>query len=117
MATVVKNPPINAGDVGVLGSIPGSERSPGGGHGNPFQYSCLENPIGREVWGATLQSMGSQRVSWRRLSTCTHAHKHIHTQTLVMMGKLTRENTRITSEIVTYTIVNWHKGNNEFKDQ
>ena len=40
----VKNPPANAGDVGDAASIPGLGRSPGGGHGNPFQYSCLENP-------------------------------------------------------------------------
>jgi len=44
MVLVVKNPPTNAGD---RGSIPGSGRSPGGGHGNPFQYSCLENPMDR----------------------------------------------------------------------
>jgi len=40
---VVKNPPANAGDAGVVGSIPGLGRSPGGGNGNPLQYSCLEN--------------------------------------------------------------------------
>ena len=44
---VVKNPPANAGDVGDLGSIPGLARFPGGEHGNPLQYSCLENPHGR----------------------------------------------------------------------
>ena len=42
--SVVKNPPANAGDAG---SIPGSGRSPGEGNGNPLQYSCLENPMGR----------------------------------------------------------------------
>ena len=42
---VVKNPPANAGDIRDTGSIPGSGRSPGGGEGNPLQYSCLENPI------------------------------------------------------------------------
>ena len=46
MARVVKNPPANAGDRRDAGSIPGSGRSPGGGHGNSFQYSCLENPHG-----------------------------------------------------------------------
>ena len=40
--SVVKNPPANAGDIG---SIPGPGRSPGGGNGNPHQYSCLENPV------------------------------------------------------------------------
>ena len=48
MALVVKNPLANAGNGGGTGSIPGSERSPGGGHGNPLQYSCLENPMDRE---------------------------------------------------------------------
>ena len=46
MALVVKNPFANAEDVRDLGSIPGLERFPGGGHGNPLQYSCLENPHG-----------------------------------------------------------------------
>ena len=47
MGLVLKNPPANAGDVRVVGSIPRSERSPGGEHGNPLQYSCLENPRGK----------------------------------------------------------------------
>ena len=45
---------MNTGDVRAMGPIPGSERSPGGGHGNPFQYSCLENPKARGVWQATV---------------------------------------------------------------
>ena len=47
VALVVKNPPASAGDVRDLDSIPGSERSPGGGRGNPLQYSCLEKPMDR----------------------------------------------------------------------
>ena len=47
VALVVKNPPANSGDVRDLGSIPGFGRPPGGGHGNPLQYSCLENPHGQ----------------------------------------------------------------------
>ena len=47
MAPVVKNPPANAGDIRDTGSVPGSGRSPGGGHGNPLQYACLENPHGQ----------------------------------------------------------------------
>ena len=47
MALVVKNLPANAGDIRDVGSIPGSGRSPGVGHGNPLQYSCLENPKDR----------------------------------------------------------------------
>ena len=49
--SVIKNPPANARDVG---SIPGLERSPGGGHGNPLQYSCLENPLDEGTWEATV---------------------------------------------------------------
>ena len=44
---MVKNPRANAGDIRDEGSIPGLGRSPGGGHGNPLQYSCLENPMDR----------------------------------------------------------------------
>ena len=44
---MVKNPLANAGDIRDVGSIPGSGRFPGGRHGNPFQYSCLENPMDR----------------------------------------------------------------------
>ena len=51
---MVKNLPANAGDVRDTGSIPGSGRSPGVGHGNPLQYSCLENPMGRGAWQATV---------------------------------------------------------------
>ena len=47
---MVKNPPGNAGDTGDVGSVPGSERSPGGGHGKLLQYSCLENPVDRGAW-------------------------------------------------------------------
>ena len=47
VALVVKNPPVNAGDVRDVGLTPGLERSPGGGNDNPFQHSCLENPLGQ----------------------------------------------------------------------
>ena len=47
VALVIKNPPANAGGTRDTGSIPGSGRSPGGGLGNPLQYSCLENPLDR----------------------------------------------------------------------
>ena len=51
---MVKNPPANAGDVGWNS---GSGISPGGGNGNPFQYSCLENPMDRGVWWATVHGV------------------------------------------------------------
>ena len=52
MALVVKNLSFNAGDMRDAGSIPESGRSPGGGHDNPFQYSCLEHPMDRGAWRA-----------------------------------------------------------------
>ena len=64
--SVVKNPPANAGDTGDAGWIPVSGRSPEGGTGYPLQCSCLESPVDREAWWATV--MGSQ--SWTWLSTC-----------------------------------------------
>ena len=51
---MVKNLPANAGDARVMGSTPGLGRFPGGGHGNPYQYSCLENPMDRGAWQATV---------------------------------------------------------------
>ena len=54
VALVVKDLPVNAGDVRDVSSIPGSGRFPGGAHGNPLQYSCLENPVDRGAWRATV---------------------------------------------------------------
>ena len=58
MALVVKNLPINAGDIRDVGSVPGTGRSPGGGHDNPLQYSCLKNPMDR---GACWAAQGRKR--------------------------------------------------------
>ena len=60
VAPVVKNLPVNAGIVRNVGSIPGLRRCPGGGHGNPLQYSCLENPMDRGAWKSTV--IGLHRV-------------------------------------------------------
>ena len=54
VALVVKNPPANAGDRGVVGLIPGSGRAPGGGIGNPLQHSCLENSMDTGAWWSTV---------------------------------------------------------------
>ena len=53
VGTMVKNPLANAGDTGDVGSVPGMERSPGVGNGNPLQYSCLENSTDKGAWQAT----------------------------------------------------------------
>ena len=58
---VIKNPPTNAEHVRDSSLIPGSGRSPGGGHGNLLQYSCLENPMDREACWATVHSFAQ---SW-----------------------------------------------------
>ena len=55
--SVVKNLPDSAGDIGDVGSIPGSRISPGGGNGNPLQYSCLENSMDRGAWRATVHGV------------------------------------------------------------
>ena len=60
VAPVVKNPPASAGDTRDVGSIPESGRSAGGGHGNPLQFSCLENPMNRGAWQATFHELQSQ---------------------------------------------------------
>ena len=59
---MVKNPPANAGDQGDAGSIPGSGRSPGEGNGNPLLYSCLENPMDRGAWWATVHGVSKSRT-------------------------------------------------------
>ena len=68
MVLVVKNLPANAGNARVTGSIPGSERSPGGGHGDPLQYSCRENPMDRGAWWATVRGVAESRKQLKRLS-------------------------------------------------
>ena len=62
MVLVVKNPPANAGDIRDINSISGSGRSLGGGHGNPLQYSCLENPMVRGAWLATIHEVAKSRT-------------------------------------------------------
>ena len=54
---MVKNLPANVGDIKDVGSISRSRRSPGGGNGNPLHYSCLENPMGRGAWRATVHGI------------------------------------------------------------
>ena len=56
-SSVVKNPPASAGAIGAMDLIPGSGRYPGEGNGNPFQYSCLENPIDRGAWWAAVHGV------------------------------------------------------------
>ena len=65
---MVKNSPANVGDIREVGLTPGSGRSPGGGHGNPLQYSCLENPMDGGAWWAMVHSVAKCRAQLKRLS-------------------------------------------------
>ena len=69
---MVKNRLATAEDIRDTGSIPGSGRFPGGGHGNPLQYSCLENPMDRGAWRATVHRVATSQTGLKRLSS--HAH-------------------------------------------
>ena len=68
MALVVKNPPANTGEVRDAGSVPGLGRSPGEGHCNPLQYSCLENPMASGAWWATIHRVAKSQTQLKRLS-------------------------------------------------
>ena len=69
VALVVKNLPASAEDLRDMGSIPGLGKSPGGGHSNPLQYSCLENPMHRGAWWATVHSVAKSWTWLKWLST------------------------------------------------
>ena len=71
MVLVVKNLPANDGDVRDAGSIPGSERSPGGGRDNALQYSCLKNPVDRGTWRATVHGVTKSQIRLKQPSTHT----------------------------------------------
>ena len=88
---VVKNAPANVGDARHLGSIPGLGRSPGGGNGNPLQYSCLKNSMDRGAWWATVQGV-SKSCTW--LNDQAHTHTHTHTPLSVLL----------------YNVHPWHPG-------
>ena len=68
VAQVVKNLPANTGDIRDTDSVPGLERSPGGGHGNPLQYSCLENPMDRGACQAIVHGLAKSWTQQKRLS-------------------------------------------------
>ena len=72
MAQLVKSLPTNAGDGRDLGLILGSERSPGGGHGNTLQYSCLENPMDKGAWQVTVHRITKSQTRLKQLSMHTH---------------------------------------------
>ena len=79
---MVKNLQACAGDIRDSGSILGLGRSPGGGHGNPLQYSCLKNPMDRGAWWATVQRVTKSQT---QLSNSAHTHTGATSTTQVFL--------------------------------
>ena len=71
---MVKDMPANVGDMRDVGLIPGSGRSPGGGHSSPLQYSCLENPTDRGAWRGTVPGVAKSQTRLKRLHARTHTY-------------------------------------------
>ena len=69
---MVRKTSANAGDIRNAGSIPGSGRSLGGGDGNPLQYSCLENPMDRGPWHATVRRVAKSQTQLKKFSMHTY---------------------------------------------
>ena len=70
---MIKNPPANSRDIRDKGSVPGSGRSPRGGHGNPLQYIYLENPMDRGAWQATVHKVAKLDMMEAISHACRHA--------------------------------------------
>ena len=85
---VVKNLPANAGDIRDTGSIPRSGRSSGGGHGNPLQYSCLENPMERGVWQAMVCGIAELHTTEQLRA---HTHGELRSHMLYKVAKNTKQ--------------------------
>ena len=68
------NLPANGGDIRDEGLIPGLGKSPRGGHGNPLQYFCSENPMDREAWRTTVHGVAKSRIRLKQLSTYASSH-------------------------------------------
>ena len=91
MSLVVKNLCADAGDLRDAGSIPGWGRSSGGRHGNPLQYSCLENPMDREAWWAKAHGVTKSQTWPKWLSVALHFHKlHSFTVLFDLQNQLVR---------------------------
>ena len=88
VALVVKNPPANAWGVSDVGSIPGLGRFPGGGNGNPLQYSCLENPMDREAWWATVHGAAKSQAQLSNLAHSTYTHFFIGLFVFLLLSRM-----------------------------
>ena len=94
VALVVKTPPATVGDIRDVGSVPGSGRSPGGGHGNPFQYSCLGNSMDRGAWWATVYKVTKSWIWLKWLST--------HACNFILIQFQTQKSSRIVQRMFSY---------------
>ena len=79
---VVKNLPVNAGDIRDSGSVLRLGRAPGGGNGNPLQFSCLENPMDRRAWRATVHGVAKSWIQLKQLR-----RRQWHTTPVLLPGK------------------------------
>ena len=87
----VKNPPANVGDLRDTDWIPGSGRSPGGGNGNPPQYSCLENPMDRVTWWAMVHRIAKSQTWLKWLSSQGAADKWVGNRMVILFQKRWRD--------------------------
>ena len=110
MSLVVKNMPAIAGDIRIF---PGLGRSPGGAHGNPLQYSSLENPMDRGAWQAMVCRVAQSQTRLKRLSACAHTHAYTlsltHTHTLLhsLSHTHTVTHTHSHTHSHTHTTMSW----------
>ena len=105
-ASVVKNPPINAGDTGDTGLIPGLGGCLEGGHGNPLQYSCLENPMDRGAWWATVHRVKKSQIQLKQLST----HLYVESTKMIQMSLLTNNLTDLENKFMVTKGKRWEEG-------
>ena len=108
---MIKNLSASAGDLRDSGSIPGSGRSPGGGHGNPLQYPCVENPVDRGAWRAIVHTVAKSRTGLRQLSTHTQAGWSNHLTSLII--KQVQSENQLTKEghTILFRLLTWSLGN------
>ena len=88
--SVVQNPPANAGDTIDMGSIPGLGRSSGVGNGNPLQYSCLENPMDRGAWRATVHGVAKETDTTEHIINLTKRNGHKRNSTNMALASKTQ---------------------------
>jgi len=106
MDLVVKNPSANARDIRDVGSVPGSRRSPGG-HGNPLQYSRLENPMDRGAWQAIIHEVSMKQTRVKQLSVQSHILNKAKQNVFCFFGVCRLEGERDISKITMKGVKNY----------